>query len=148
MFQFQKNADGSFKAFTFTPCDTALFPSGIRCYKNDEFQRYPLMLKKSYISKIDISKSYFSNGEDGKTFNIVITDGSNDRYLFEFRKQDFCNEDTVRGSTFCAKNNTLPNEILAKDHLQFLIQTIFDDRWLYIEIENFAEKYDVLIKRS
>lgn len=149
MFQFQKNADGSFKAFTFTPCDTSLFPSGIRCYKNNDFQQYPLMLKRSYISKIDIRQLYLSNKEDGQTFCIIITDGSNDIYTFEFRKKDFCSEYTVRlPQEMYNKENATPNEVIAKQYLEFLIQTIFDDRNLYIEIENFSETYDVLIKRS
>lgn len=144
MFQFQTNADGSFKAFTFTPCDTALFPSGIRCYKNNEFQQYPLMLKRSYISKIDIKQSYLSKVE-GHTFCIIITDGSNDVYTFEFRKIDFCCESTVQDAPSGCESNV----IASKQHLEFLIQTLFNDNSLSLIINKLGiGSYDVLIGRS
>ena len=150
MFEFQKNADGSFKAFTFTPCDTPLFPSGIRCYQNDEFQQFPIMLKKSYISKINVRESSFSNKEEGQTFIITMIDGSNDKYVFEFRKQNFCSQYTVKSpENMYNKQNGIPNEVFAKEHLEFVIQTIFNDKSLCITINKLsADKYDVLIERS
>ena len=132
MFQFQQNADGSFKAFTFTPCDTALFPSGIRCYKNNEFQQYPLMLKRSYISKLDVSNTYLNNTGQ-QNFCIKITDGSNDVYTFEFRKMDLCGDEKSKE--------------MARDYLSFLIQTLFDDKALCVEIDNCAGQHFILIKR-
>ena len=108
------------------------------------------MLKRSYISKIDVRQSYFLNKEEGETFCIIITDGSNDVYTFEFMKKDFCCKYTViLPITVYDKESNTPNEIYAKQHLEFLIQTFFNDNSLSLIVNKLGTNgYDVLIERS
>ena len=95
MFQYQKNAHGGVKAFTFYPNNANLvddktkerkFPHFVdcRCEFTNDIMTQPLSLTLSFISKIDYLE------QSNEFFTIAITDKANQVYKFVFLKEIFC----------------------------------------------------------
>jgi hypothetical protein len=90
-FQYQRNANGICKSFTYYPNTThddgntliSLWTS------NDDLVRQPLSIKNSFISKIT------SISQDNDFCKIAIIDGENEKHIFAINKRLFCSNFTA-----------------------------------------------------
>jgi hypothetical protein len=84
-FQYQRNANGICKSFTYYP-EALHYKKGLISLwsANDDLIAQPVQIKTSFISKITNLQ------QDNDFMKIAITDGENEKYIFAIYKKYFC----------------------------------------------------------
>jgi len=101
-FQYQRNANGICKSFTY-------YPEALDCRKGlislwsatDDLSAQPVQMKTSFISKITNLQ------QDDKFVKIAITDGENEKHIFAIYKEYICGENEE-----AVKSREIVNEFL------------------------------------
>ena len=128
MFQYNKNANGGVKSFTFYPNNKNNIQF-VHCrLSSDDIICQPLHLSLSFISKIDYLK------QDDHFFIISITDKNSDIYKFVFLKEMFCCDFTATDSqveTICKVDE---EKLKIKNQVWEFVQSIHNNYALSLNI--------------
>lgn len=139
-FQYQRNANGICKSFTYYP--STFHHNGNSLISlwtdNDDLVAQPFSIKTSFISKISSLK------QSNDFFKVVIIDGENEKHIFAINKSLLCSDfiasipepsyKPTKEELALDKNLEIVNEFL---------QAIYCNPRVYLNIENLSNNADL-----